>query len=838
MRVCRGPRVHLRVIRSAAAGWAVSTNRTSSGFFWAIALLAGAVTLLEITLTRIFSFIIWHHFAFMVISVALLGFAVSGVLLQVRPAIACPVDRRAAWSASLFAFSVVAAVMIVTRIPFDSTRIGFEPRQLFYLAAYYVVLLVPFTLAGLAIVSILNGFSGAVGRLYAADLCGAGLGCVVAVGTIERLGAEGLIVLTATLAAAGAALLRLTDRSLTSRRKAAWVFMVVAFASCLPAAGWLLPMHAGAGKGLAELMDTKLFPQTRLVLSRWSSLARIDVVEHSSSVRYTSNKKRNARSPEQKLIVIDGDAETPLIRDTRVVADDRYLDYMLPSVASQIFHPARVLVVGAGGGVDVRSALHHGAVHVDAVEINPITVGLVTDTYAEWLGGLFSRQEVSLHLAEGRSFVRRVAEPYDMIQLSLVDTWAAAASGAYSLAEGYLYTVEAFEDYLEDLTENGVLTLTRWRWVPARETLKLCTVATEALRRRGVLRPEQHIVLMANTELATILVKRTPFRDAELRAVRTVAEAADVAVLVAPGLRIDDDHSRFFSAPDRAAFIDAYPYDIRPATDDSPFFFQFGWWRDAQLLGVGWREASVLLSGRLVLLATAVQAAVASSVLLVLPLFAGATKASGAPRMRTGRVVAYFFLIGLSFMLLEIALMQRLTLYLGHPVYAIVAVLSMLLASAGVGSSCTTRLLAVGRLPAVLFPAIGVVVVVYAVGLQGLFQTTLPLALSLRFAVTAALLCPLGFLIGVPFPAAIASLVKADQEYVIGWAWASNGCASVLGPILAVLLAMDVGFRAVMIVAALGYLAAGLVFGTWTPVRQASTGERDNLAPEGARRPS
>lgn len=790
-------------------------GRPSWKVFIAIALLAGAVMLFEIALTRIFSFAIWHHFVFMVISVALLGFALSGVGLQLRPALGSPPTQRAAWYTVLFGVTAVVAVWVVAQVPFDSTRIAREPVQLVYLGVYYATLLVPFTLAGLALVSLLNGFPAVVGQLYASDLVGAGLGCLAVVGTMQWVGGDGVILLVATTAAASAWLLRLEVPKGRASLAPGWLLVVAACALAVPWAPRLLPIRPGVGKALTEMLDTQRFPHARLAYSQWNALSRIDVVEQSGTVRWTGSPNSPTASPPETQIVIDGDAATPLVRNDGDLQALTFLDYTLSSATSQVFHPKRALVIGAGGGVDVLAALHHGAAHVDAVEINPIIVGLATERYADWVGHLFQRPEVTLHVGEGRSFVRQRLARYDMIQLSLIDTWAASASGAYSLAEGYLYTVEAFEDYLEDLTDDGVLTLTRWLWQPPRETLKLCTVAAAALRRRGVDHPERHVAILASEQLGTMLVKRSPLTAADLAALRQVAEARRFQILYAPGLVGPNEYGRFFTAANPDAFVNAYPYDVRPATDDSPFFFQFGWWRDAKLLGSGWRLSTYLLSGRLVLLATFVQAFAASLALLVVPLVVGGMRSAAAEHARPSGVLAYFFLIGLAFMLLEITLMQRFTLFLGHPVYAIALVLAVLLISAGAGSRCAARLTGTARRPWPVFLAIAGLTVLYAIGLAPVFRAALGLALPVRLGFAALLLFPLGFCLGVPFPAAIASLVRSHPSPPIGWAWAANGCASVVGPILAVLLAMDLGFATVMILAALGYVGACLIYGTW-----------------------
>jgi SAM-dependent methyltransferase len=787
----------------------------------AIAAVSCAILLFELDLIRIFSFTIWHHFTFMVISVALLGFGLSGVILQVRPALGEPAAPRAAWYALLFGATAVFAVMLLAGLPLDPTRLPRDPGQIPVLFAYYAVLVVPFTFAGLAVATLLKGYAAQATRLYAADLAGAGLGCAALVLLLPPLGAEGVLLLAGAVAALGAWLLR---RQAGGRGAALWLLAVVLPLLALPVASRLLVIEAGPGKSLARLRtEPELHPQGRVVSSRWHALGRIDVLENTGIVQWTQNPRSPEPSPPQTHLIIDGDAVTALVEggDPSRMS---FLDYTLPAAGLQAFRPESVLIIGSGGGVDLLAALRHGARSVDAVEINPVIADLVTGELAERGGRLFERPEVSLHVEEGRSFLRNRRESYDAIVLSLIDTWAATASGAYSLAEGYLYTVEAFEDYLERLEEGGVLIITRWGWDPPRESLRLCTVAGEALARRGVEDPSAHVMVLGLQNMGSVLVKREPFTREEISRLVRLSGPRGFGFLYGPDIPGDNAFIRYFRAEDREAFLEGYPYDIRPVTDDSPFFFQFGRWRDLESLGRSWDVNPLLLSGRLVLLAVLVQALVLSLALLVAPLLLSRKEAAARPP-GTARAVAYFFLIGLAFMLLEIVLMQRFTLFLGSPVYATAVVLAVLLAFAGLGSFLGDRIAPPGRRPLPLFAGIVGGALLYAWLLPFFFGAFLGAGTGARIALSVLAIAPLGFLLGVPFPAAIERLESRGAGSLVGWAWAANGCASVLGPVIAVLLAMDVGFAWVTVLGAAGYGLAFLAFGSWWPGRGAdSTG--------------
>lgn len=763
----------------------------------AIAGLAGAVMIFELALIRVFSFVSWYHFASMVISVALLGFGASGVVLARRPSWGRPARPRAALYGGLFGATGLGAVWAVSRVPFDLLKVTVDAGEAARLLLLYLILTVPFTFAGLAIATLLGGFTARAGLLYGCDLMGAALGCLVMVAATARLGVEGMIVAASALAAASACLLAVPDPGGSWRSARVWGAVAALLALLVPWAADILVIEAGPGKVLFRYMKGD---DVRLAFTRWSALFRTDVIEGGPPVPWTANATARVAPPQQHQILIDGDALTPMIRlDGDAEEESAFLDYMLPSLGLQALAPGRVLVIGAGGGADVLAALHHGARRVDAVEINSDIVQLVTETYADWNHGLFLDGRVSLHHAEGRSFVRRSPEEFDLVQLSLVDTWASSAAGAYSLAEGYLYTVEAFADYLTHLTEGGVVSVSRWLHSPPRETLRVVTVAASALERLGVENPGAHIVVATSGRVSNTLVKRSPFTENELRRLLSVGQRRYFDFLYLPGAASESSViAEFLNRADRLVFYDEYRFDVTPTTDERPFFFQFLRWGQVR---------SADFSGKGLLLLIFVQALVLSVVILVLPtLTRTKEKTAGA-----GATMGYFLLLGIAFMLVEIVLMQRFTLYLGHPIYGIALVLAGLLVGAGSGSLSAARLVPRGSRPEAIFGALIVVTALYAMVLPWVLQATLGWALLARVALAVVMILPLAFLLGVPFPTALASLAGGDGSQVAR-AWAANGCGSVLGPLLAVILALDLGYGRVMLIAALLYAVAYAVF--------------------------
>lgn len=776
----------------------------------AIALLAAAILAFEIVLLRIFSFAIWHHFAFMVISVALLGVAISGVVIQRRPDWTEPAPRRAAGYALAFAASVVVALFVVGRVPLDPTRLALGPGPWLRLGLYYLALLVPMTAAGLAVGTLLRGYAASAPAVYGSDLLGAAVGALAALALLAPLGAEGFVLAIAAAACLAAAVLRAgaARPAASVLRAAAPALACAALAiAAVPLAPSWLGVRPGPGKLLGRLLGTPAGPAApHLVATRWNPLARVDVVENAPPVQWTLNDRSPVAHPGETQLLLDGDAATPIVQfGDAPLQDLDLLDWTLGSAAYQLLRPERVLVIGAGGGVDVLTALHHGARAVDAVEINGTVIDLVRGPLAAAGGHPLERPGVTLHEAEGRAFVRASRATYDLVQLSLIDTWAASASGAYSLSEGYLYTVEALEDDLERLAPDGALTVTRWDWNPPRESLRLVAVADEALRRHGAANPARHLLIFGLGRMANLVVKKSPFTAEEVARARELAARRGFFLVYEPERPPATPYAAYLAAPDRRAFAAGYPFDISPSTDDRPYFFQFGRWSNLRLFGAGWRDDPLILSGRLVLVAVLLQA-----LLLSVPLLALALGPRGSSAGRGGPSIAvYFAALGVAFMLVEISLMQRLTLFLGSPVTAAAVVLATLLAAAGAGSLLLAPRASTLSSPWPFAAATAGAIALYALILPAVLRGGLALGNGARVGAAIALVLPLGVLLGIPFPAALARLERGAGGAPTGLAWAANGIGSVLGPILAALLALDLGLSAVMLLGAAGYLVAG-----------------------------
>jgi hypothetical protein len=776
----------------------------------AIAAVSAALLMTELALTRIFSVTMYYHFAFLAISIALFGLSASGVFVYVMRSRLASFDTRELLTggAIVHAVATVIALAFLVRI-----RVGlnYSPSNLALMLAIYGLAALPFFTGGAVISLAFTRLTDRINVVYAADLLGAAAGCLVLIPLLNGLGAPG-VVLTAAALSLGAAI---CFAPAPRRRHVAAVVAALFTGAAGAQASGAAPFDVTALKG---------HDGDRILFSKWNSFSRIGVYDREHGEWSLSPRYTGARG-DSLYMDIDSAASTPIL-DGRS-GPPEYLRYELTALAYHLVERPggfSALVIGPGGGRDLQSALVFGARQVDGVEINPIIArDVMLDQFREYSGGVYADPKVAIHVDDGRSFVRRSGARYDLIQASLVDTWAATAAGAYTLTENSLYTAEAFGEYIDHLTDEGFLTITRWVF----DGLRLVSLAQDACAERG-LDPSRHLAIVRLDRIATFLLKKTPFTDDDSRRLADLADALGFSVLYAPGLdqpsdvaqggpsRQDDpvemqrtgtsahDYRRLILAPDRARFISEYPLDISPATDDRPFFFHTTRLRDQ--LGVAFGRSMLFGNGL-----SALMTLIGISGLLVLLFIVGPLIVSARPAAGWGRWLAYFGALGAGFMLLEVALLQRFVLLLGHPVYSLTVTLFCLLLGTGLGSFLSRRVPA-GRVKVVAMQILGAVVgvaVLSAMLLPWLIDLAIAWPLPARALAAAALLVPTGVLLGIPLPAGMRLLAPRRPE-IIPWGWGMNGALSVVGATAAVFLAMNWGFSLTLAMSALVYAMASL----------------------------
>jgi len=785
-----------------------------------ILVLSLSTLLLELALTRVLSVALWYHFGFLVISTAMLGFGASGVVLTLWTylRVRAPLDKTLALLSIGFGLTTIMCYWVMQQIPFDPfSHSGDLKYDAVRLPLYYLALAFPFFWSGLAIALLLTRGAQEVNRLYAADLVGAGIGCALLPVVLPVLGGSGAVVCAAALAMLSAVVFGYREARGTS---------AVAIGFCIgalflaPAADRVLPITVAESKGHPLIPPQ---PRPEPLFTGWNTISRIDV--------YPIASAPDAGWPGPGFgISIDGGSAATGIGDWSAGISN-WLDqpeYQPPGLAyvSKIHFSA--LIIGSGGGREVLEALYYKASSVTAVELNPIIVDLVTRRMRDTLGGLFDQPGVRLVAEEGRSFVRHTHERYDAIVSVQTNSNTALAAGALGLAEGYMFTEEAFEDYLDHLTPDGVLLITR---TPT-QVQRLFATARQVFEHRGLGSPARHLVAVQSGVvpwgprfgLTVFLLKKSPWTPEEVRVIKSRVARSDFRpedprwktdILYSPfeagQMSI---YSQLLEASDVRKVYDALPVDVSPVTDDRPFFNQQERWGGLSLLRT-LNNAGTWAGSEAVLMLLLIQTIVIAVVLILLPLMRFARQGLQVP----GRwsYLTYFAGLGLGFIMIEIALFQRFVLFLGEPIYAMSVVLGSLLVFTGVGAFAGQYLgHKIGHnMTVILLMALTVQVATY-LAMGWMFHAALGFPFWSRLAIAVVLLAPLGLMLGMPFPAGL-RVVGIHAPSLVPWAWGINGFFTVIGSVLAMMGGMILGFSFVLLAAAGCYVMCAAVtrVGPW-----------------------
>lgn len=798
----------------------------------AIALLSAAVLGYEILLMRLFSIILWHHFAYMMISVAMLGYGAAGTFVALAQRALLPrYELVFIAAAALFGITAVAGFLLAQRVAFDPLEMLWDPRQPLRLLIIYALLFVPFFCAATSICLSFARFADQPHRIYSFDILGAGAGSLGILAALFATTPSGALQWIGALGLAAAAV-----AGFRSGLRPRWLPAALLGVALLIAFGLPTDWTRLRPSEYKDLSQTLSIGGTRVVAERSSPIGLIDVVESLSiPFRHAPGLSLNAamEPPPQLGVFVDGDGPSALAQFDGRTEPLEYLDYLTSALPYHLLDRPRVLVLGAGAGADVLQALYHRASAIDAVELNPQVLDLVEHQFADYSGRPYSAPAVRAHIGEARGFVAGHGDRYDLIQVALLDAFGASSAGLHALSESYLYTVEALDEYVGHLDPGGLLAITRWVNLPPRDVLKLFATAILTLERRGVVRPAQQLALIRGWKTATLVVKNGALTPADIAALKDFCRARSFDVAYYPGIEAAEanrynvlpqsyfhDGAAALLGPERRAFFDRYKFNIVPATDDKPYFFHFFKWRTLpELLALKEQGGLPLLEwGYPVLVATLAQAVVASLVLILLPLWITARGASqrdeaGWSRLR---IAAYFTAIGFAFMFIEIAFIQKFLLFLSHPLYAVAVVLCAFLVFAGLGSRYSGRATASGGTSfarRVAWPIAGIAVLasLYLIVLAAVFRQLMPLPDGFKIMISIGLIAPLAFAMGMPFPLGLAR-VAGRTRLLVPWAWGVNACASVVAAIVATLLAIHVGFGAVVLVAVFLYALAAAAY--------------------------
>ncbi|MFQ5653240.1 MAG: hypothetical protein ACE5GW_00740 [Planctomycetota bacterium] len=800
----------------------------------AVFCISAATIALEIVLLRIFALLWWHHFAHLVIGTGLLGLGASGSALALGGRRF--VKRPAVWMA-LFALAValftVAAQGLAGAIAFEPVQLPVDAQPA-ALATHFLLVLGPFLLAGLVVGLALRTSGREAPRIYAFNLVGSAVGAPLATLLLWLLPPHLLASGLGLLGLASAALLLAGEEHRRARRvllgPGAAIVLLAGAATLLQP-----PPAPSPYKDLSQIMATG---RARLLASRTSPLGRIAAVE-SPLIRYAPGRSLTdpgTELPPQVGLYLDGGFLGAVTRLEGDVAELGHLSRSLSSLPFELRSGGRALILGAGGGADILAALSAG-MEAHAVEMNRDVLRLMEGPLAEFSGGLFRRPGVRIDPGEARGFLRRTEARFDLVALPPLDAFGTVAVSGFAPGESPLYTVEALGEMLDALRPGGVLALSRWLRQPARDGIRLLATAIAALEARGVTRPGDHLLAARDWSQLVIVAGREPFNADEIAATEAFLDRLGFDAVWLPGMapgRANQVHileepvyhraATALLGRDREAFLEEYPFDVRPVRDDRPFFFHTLKWASLPVLGRQLGGSDPLLGewSTLLLLWSAGQCVLFAALLLFLPLLlarwrrrrrmAREEQRSGAASRGScspipAHALGHFAALGIGYMTVEMSLLQRLTLFLAQPIYAATLVIGLLLLASGAGSLVAGRM---GRGPEGASRALRWILLLsflHAVLLPLLLEPLRGAPLAARALWAALLLLPLGFVMGIPFPLALRALHERHPG-AIPRAWSANGFASVLATSVAAILALAAGYRAVALLGVAAYAGA------------------------------
>jgi hypothetical protein len=803
---------------------------------------------LEVLQMRLFAFSLWHHLAFLVVSIAILGFGAAGAVLSSSRFLRAR-NLRNSLSTSLILFSLTALIgpYVLSQHPVDLFG-SMGTGDVAIVGLYYVLFALPYFFAGYVIALALTRATEKVNYLYFLNLLGSGVGCFLIYPILGPLGALGSLSLIAMIGALPAPILILGKRA--KILSSGFAFSLLLFSLFTGIGGWAPLRFEAAGskfmntylrqfeawlkadykkKGIAfsEEQIKKEAREKGVRATEWTPLARIDILVDTSV---------GSKNGVGACLFQDGDAPGQMPEKGWVPPPGQ-----IHAIAYEVKKAPKVLVIGIGGGLDIKVGLERGAKDLTGVEINKTTLDLYENKFADLVGHLAEEPNVHLFNAEGRHFVRSRKDKYDLIQMSGVDTYTALASGSYVLSESYLYTKEAFSDYLDHLNEDGIFTMVRFAFPAPRETLRVMVIAMEVLRERGAKNPWEHVVLVRNqdkaeaTTLGAILVKRTPFTKEELDGLRAFSRKNGYSRDYFPDEKGDNPFHTWadsFATGESEAFLANYPYNVRPVVDDRPFFFNQHRWSSvfsffaSSFAGRGEKQnlpkdlpwVALLPDFQnkpvdlLNLVYTLGQLAILVGICIFVPLLFLKRRSKGLPA-GVGAPMGYFLCLGFAYIFLMISAMQRFGLFLGHPTYAVSIVMATFLIGSGLGSLASSWIPV--KKGGVLLSIVALFLVSWSifldVSLSSIARENLGTPFYIRTLWTVGLLAPMAFFMGSCFPMGI-RVLNQGRHSLIPWAYGINGAASVLGSVLAVVLAMGLGFSNVQWVSASLYILAAFFF--------------------------
>jgi hypothetical protein len=793
----------------------------------------------------------FYHFAFLVVSLALLGFGASGTFLSVFPKLReIPLDILFPRVGIGFFISIFITLGVINLLPFDSYSIAWERRQILYFFFYYFALAIPFFVSGLGIGAALARSTGYSHIIYAANLIGSGFGAVLAPIALKITGVTGAVVASAVLALflvwghfsdPISLWLRVSSsnakeeprKTVPPRILSKTLLFLLLLSSC----GFLIHQAALNIQGRAPLLmrispykslaQALRYPGSKTQFSRWNAISRVDVVVDAGIHAFPGlSYLYSGDLPEQYGLSIDAEAIKPitLVQPSEFAA----AEYLPESLAFDLLPGGDVLILEPAGGLGLLQALSGGVNSINTVISNELIDDAIQISATE--ENIYAHPGVNLYIDNIRSYLEKSRDRFDIIYLPLIDSYRPVMSGAYSLSEDYSLTKESFISAFSHLSPQGFLVATRWIQTPPSEDLRLITTIYEVLREQSVPDPDETLIAYRGIQTLTVMVKPSGWSTNEANHTRSFAEGRKYDLVWLPDIQ-PEEVNRFnqtsepslylsvrelFGSTDLEAFYDQYPFDIAPPTDDHPFFFHFFTWKQAPeivaTIGKTWQPFGG--SGYLILFAFLILAVILSFALIVTPILYFTRKDSSSPENRIIiswrgiRFLIYFMLLGVGFLFIEIPLIQRWILFVGHPTFAFTIVVLVVLLFSGFGSLLSRN----KRFPKkVAFTGLVGFVLLTPLVIERYSSLILGYQPFVIYILSVLILAPMSFFMGVPFSLGLGLLEEVSPQ-LVPWAWAVNGCSSVIASVLAAILALGYSFSTVLLVGAIAYLGALFIF--------------------------
>jgi len=781
--------------------------------YWGIFLLALVTLMFEVLLTRVFSVMIWYHFAFMAISVAMFGMAVGAMrVFSFKKNLSVDdVSGILSRNSLYLAISIVAAIAIALQLPV-LVGLFFSPGGLHtvtVLAGLYILVSLPFFFSGVCVSLILSYYSSHSSRLYAADLIGAALGCVLLLILLNSINTLSAVFIIGALAACASLCFSTSSSGRQSRK---WALVTVGVISLCGVAHHLLPASVFP---LMRITTVKFHPEQNLIFDQWNSYSRITVIGDPKKPERAFVWGPSKNFPLNKIahrvmLTIDGSNGAALTEFHGDLDQVSYLRDDLVNLGHMLKSNSSVMVIGVGGGRDILSALAFKQKEIVAVEINGTILQVLTKYFGDFTGHLDRYPQVKIFNDEGRSYLKSSNKHFDIIQISMIDTQAATAAGGFVLTENSLFTSEAWTSFLQHLNPNGLLTVSRWYspGLPS-EAYRITSLAMDSLKNMGVKDPRRHI-LMARvapgpqedvwTDVATIAVSPTAFSDADVNRFENLCQEKGYTVVISPKYAEDKIFDAILS-DNNPKLLHDFPLQVTASTDDNPYFFQMlklDRLFDPQIWADRKSNMSYEMYGNIVavilLEVVLVTVTILATVCIVVPALRSTSRSLV---LQTWPLSALFFCMGLGFMFIEVTQMQRLILLLGHPIYGLSVILFSLLTFAGLGSyfTSTVKDAELSKQGALSLASIPIVLAICGAITPNFITQFESHPIVDRVIASIILLAPMGFTMGMAFPLSM-RMANRVAPSLTAWLWGINGATSVWASILAVVISFSLGVSA------------------------------------------